>query len=133
MITKIKIRNPKWWTSDTESAWERVKDAMKRDWEQTEHDLGADKPDLHQTINDTVQQAQGREAIPPPGEPNYNEIILAFRFGYGARVQFGEDYQEWDEDLEDFLCDEWEQLPVSQRRTWMQDRAAVRYGWEFEP
>lgn len=134
MITITKIRNPGWWEADTESAWTHMKDAMKRDWEQTQHDFGAaGKPDLNQTIGDTVQQARGKEAIPPPGNPNYDEIELAYRFGYGARVQFGEDYASWDEDLEDFLRDEWEKLPENQRRTWMEDRAAVRYGWEFEP
>ena len=125
--------NPKWWNAETDSAWNQVKDAMKRDWAQTQHDFGADKPDLNQKAGDTLRQAGGREPIPPQNEPTYDDIELAYRFGYGARVQFADDYPDWDEDLEEFLQDEWEQLPPAQRRTWMEDRAAVRYGWEFEP
>jgi hypothetical protein len=126
-------QNPGWWNSETESDWDRVKEAMKRDWVQTQHDLGADQPDLNQKIGNTLRQAGGKEAVPPAGEPNYDDSELAYRFGYGAHVHFGDDYPDWDEDLEEFLQEEWEQLPSHQRRTWMEDRAAIRYGWEYQP
>src|SRR5262245_17582135 len=51
--------NPKWWKSEHESAWDRVKAAFKRDWEQTKHDLGASEPDIHQSAGDTLKQAVG--------------------------------------------------------------------------
>ena len=30
---------PAWWNDNHASAWDRVKEAMRRDWEQTKHDL----------------------------------------------------------------------------------------------
>src|SRR5882757_7814095 len=36
--------NPTWWSQENETAWNRVKMAMKRDWDQTKHDLGANQP-----------------------------------------------------------------------------------------
>ena len=39
-------KNPEWWTDEIDSAWERTKAALKRDWDQTMHDVGGRKPDL---------------------------------------------------------------------------------------
>ena len=61
----IIARNPRWWNAETDSAWNRVRDAIKRDWIQTQHDFGAGKPDLNQKIGDTLRQAGGTEALPP--------------------------------------------------------------------
>ncbi len=48
----------------------KVKEALKRDWEQTKHDLGKKgAPDLNQDVGDTVKQATGGEPIPPRGVP----------------------------------------------------------------
>ena len=132
MVTTFKIRNPGWWGADIESAWNRVKDAVKREW--TQYDLGPfGKADLNQPIGGAVRQAQSWEDIPPHGKPKYDEIELAFRFGYGAHVQFGGNHASWDKDLVEFLREEWEKLPANQRRSWMEDRTTIRYGWEFEP
>ena len=51
---------------------DQVKEALKRDWEQTKSDLTGHKKgqELNQDVGDTVKQAAGREAIPPPGAPN---------------------------------------------------------------
>ena len=49
--------HPKWWDDNKTSSWDRTKDAMKRDWEQTKHDFGGKAPDLDQDVNDTVKQA----------------------------------------------------------------------------
>ena len=45
----------------------RVKEALKRDLEQTKHDLtlGKKGEDLDQGVGDTVKQAIGKEPIPP--------------------------------------------------------------------
>lgn len=49
----------------------KVKDALKRDLEQTKSDLpGLHGEDLDQSIGDTVKQATGKEPIPPAGQPN---------------------------------------------------------------
>lgn len=134
MTTIANIRNPGWWGTDIESAWNRVKDVVKRDWGQPPDDFGAScKPDFESTMDDSVREAQGWDTMAAPEEPNCDEIELAFRFGYGAHVQFGGNYTYWDKDLAEFLREEWEKLPANQRRTWMEDRSTIRYGWEFEP
>jgi hypothetical protein len=125
--------NPKWWTTENETAWDRVKLAFQRDWDQTKHDLGGDEPDTRQTIGHTVKQAGGTETVPPRGEPTYEEFEPAYRFGYGARSKYGGDYVEWDDKLENQLKQEWEQIAPARKQTWMQDRAAIRYGWDFDP
>lgn len=48
----------------------KVKEALKRDWEQTKHDITRKGPDLDQDVGDTVKQAAGKEPIPPPSMPN---------------------------------------------------------------
>jgi hypothetical protein len=93
-------RNPKWWNRQNESAWERVKAAFKRDWDQTMHDAGGHRPDTHQNVDDAVKQAAGKEAIPPRGMPSYEEIEDAYLFGFSARYQSDSQYPIWDMRLE---------------------------------
>ncbi len=60
-------RNPAWWTDKHTSAWERVKEAFRRDWEQTKADFSSTSGrDLNQNVGDTVKQAVGSAPIPPP-------------------------------------------------------------------
>jgi hypothetical protein len=125
-------KNPKWWTTENETAWNRIKLAVKRDWAQTKHDLGGDEPDTHQNIGHTVKQAGGKETIPLRGEPAYEEFEPAYRFGFGARLKYGDGYIEWDDELEGRLKNEWEQIAPARKQTWMQDRAAIRYGWDYD-
>ena len=42
-----------------------VKDAMKRDWEQTKADLHLGGKELDQDVDDTLKQVAGKDAIPP--------------------------------------------------------------------
>ncbi|MEJ0090262.1 MAG: hypothetical protein WDM80_11040 [Limisphaerales bacterium] len=128
--------NPKWWTQENDSAWNRVKEAMKRDWDQTKHDFGGDEPDTNQNIRNTVKQAAGTETLPPRHEATYEEWEPAYRFGYGARARYGSDYDkyaDWDDELETNLKQDWESIAPGRKQTWMQDRAAIRYGWDYDP
>jgi hypothetical protein len=124
-------KNPKWWTKENDSAWDRVKMAVKRDWDQTKHDVGGDEPDTNQTVGHTMKQASGKESIPPRGQPTY-DLEPAHRFGYGARSHYGSNYDTWNIELENQLKRDWEQIAPERRQTWMQDRAAIRHGWEYE-
>lgn len=46
-------------------------EALERDWEQTKSDLpGLEGKDLDQDVDDTVEQATGKEPVPPEGVPN---------------------------------------------------------------
>jgi hypothetical protein len=126
-------KDPKWWTVENDTAWDRIKSALKRDWDQTKHDVGANEPDTNQKIGNTIHQANGKEVIPPRGQPAYEELEPAHRFGYGAHLKYGDDHDEWDEELETTLRQDWEQIAPSRKQTWMQDRAAIRYGWDYDP
>jgi hypothetical protein len=126
----ITYKNPTWWTDENDTAWERVKAAFKRDWDQTERDLGAKKPGTNQNAKHTLKQAAGREAIPPRGEFAFDELEPAYRFGYGARSHFGDTYEEWDDELEDALRREW--LHTYPERNWDEDAEYIRYGWDYE-
>ncbi len=122
--------NPSWWTQEQDSGWDRVKAAFQRDWDQTKHDFGGDEPDTDQDVDDTVKQAAGKEAIPPRGEPTYEEIEPAYRFGYGARSQYGKKYPEWNDELETQLKRDW--TGSYPDRDWDEDADYVREGWDYE-
>jgi hypothetical protein len=125
-------KNPNWWNQENDSAWERAKAAFKRDWDQTKHDLGGHEPDTDQKIGNTTRQAAGKEAIPPRGVPTYEEVEPAYRYGFGARSKYGAEHSEWDDELEARLKGEWETIAPARKLTWMQDRAAIRRGWDYE-
>jgi hypothetical protein len=116
-------QKPRWWKADYDSAWDRIKAAFRRDWEQTKHDFGGDEPDLNQDVPDTVGQAMGTRPIPPEGVPNFEENEPAYRFGYGARRNYGD--ATWDPALEKKLRADWGD-------DWDRFRPAVRRGWEYE-
>ncbi len=122
--------NPKWWTQEHESRWDRVKMAFKRDWDQTKHDFGGDEPDTDQDVDDTVKQAAGKQPIPPRGVPTYEETEDAYRFGYGARAQYGKKYAAWDDQLESQLQRDWSE--TYDTREWAQYRKDIRSGWDYQ-
>jgi hypothetical protein len=121
--------NPKWWNQEHESRWQRVKLAFKRDWEQTRHDFGANRPDMDQDVDDTVKQAVGKRPVPPVGARAYEDVEDACRFGYGARRQYTR-YAAWNDELEAQLQSDWRQTYSG--CDWNKYRAAVRKGWEYQ-
>lgn len=121
--------NPNWWDETYESSWERVKAAFKRDWDQTQHDLGIPRPDTHQTLPNTLAQAIGGEPIPPRGVPAYEDAEAGYRFGYGARRYYGKSPQEWDEQMEEKLRKDWQELTAHPERSWERYREVIRRGW----
>jgi hypothetical protein len=64
--------------------------------------------------------------------PTYEELEPAHRYGFGARSKYGAEYPEWNDALEMQLKGEWEEIAPARRQTWMQDRAAIRRGWDYE-
>ncbi len=123
-------RNPKWWNKEHDSAWDRVKAALKRDWDQTKHDFGGHQPDTDQDVDNTVKQAAGKQAIPPRGQPTYEQSEDAYRFGYGARSQYGQKHSKWNESLESDLRRDWRDTYTD--REWDQYRDSVRWGWDYK-
>lgn len=126
----LQRQNPKWWNQEHESSWDRVKAAFKRDWDQTKHDFGGNQPDTAQNVNDTVKQASGKQPIPPRGQPAYEEVEDAYRFGYGARSQYGSRFSNWDDQLESQLERDWKE--TYRDRDWKRYRDSIRRGWSYQ-
>ena len=123
-------KNPSWWNDSHTSAWERTKEALHRDWEQTKADVSDRGKELNQDIGDTVKQAAGKQAIPPGDQPNapdsWDRVEPAVRYGYGARQQYSG--REWDDDLERQLQKDWSD--TGNTSSWDRVKAAVRRGWD---
>lgn len=127
--------DPDWWTEGYSSTWERVKHAVRRDWEQTKGDLADNGVDLNQGAIDTIRQALGAQPIPRDNLPNpgprygcesaWESIQAAARFGYGARLHY--DDSDWSEELAGRLRRDWH---VSRHpQTWEEVKRAVEHGW----
>jgi hypothetical protein len=125
-------RNPSWWTREHDSAWDRIRDAFRRDWEQTKYDFGAGGRDLKQDIGDTIGQAVGTQTAKRPDTYDYDAYEPAYRFGYGARSQYGEAYPSWDQRLETQLRHDWESTYREPEYAWDQHREAIRRGWDYD-
>ena len=131
---------PKWWSEEQHgSAWSRVKEAMKRDWEQTKNDFKAGGADLDQDVDDTVKQAAGKEAIPGPTTPNapnasskkrtaWDDVEGHVAYGYGARTQYGKQYSKWDDKLESTLRTEWD--TSNKGKSFDDVKPYVRHGYD---
>ena len=132
---------PTWWTLDThESVWERVKEALRRDWEQTKADFSGSAQELNQGVEDTIKQAVGADAIPAHDQPNVpggtpaprswetDEDLL--RFGVGAHAHYNKAHPTWSDELETTLAKEWDEGKHRVRRDWSEVKIAVRRGYE---
>lgn len=129
----MKTNNPSWWNEKHDSAWDRVKAALRRDWEQTKADVSSKGTELDQTVSDTINQAAGNQPIPPGSVPNpkqdkWEDAESGYRYGVGARSQYGKDNQDWDDRLESKLSEEWKDLKSG--RTWDEAKGWVRRAWD---
>lgn len=69
------LHDPSYFAKDDLTAWARVLEALKRDWEQTKHDFVDEAgQELNQSVADTVKQVFGAEPIPPSGRPNPRRV-----------------------------------------------------------
>jgi len=131
------VRNvkPSWYSKEDESAWERVKDAFRRDWRQTKHDFGGKQPDLNQQVGDTISQAAGSEPIPPGNMKNprtetktdtYQDAYEpAYKFGYAAYRHHGS-CCDWNDETESKLRNDW-----GDDTDWAKNKEAVQRGWYY--
>lgn len=131
---------PRWWTASHNSAWEHVRDAVKREWEAaerhsdvdqevdtaSEHTLGDTRFDSGEPRNVEVDRAA--EIPDDDFEPaSFEHIEPALRYGAGARQQYPE-YTVWTEDLEARLRRDWGE--ANDESAWGRIKAYVRRGWE---
>ncbi len=112
--------HPTWYKPEYGVHWDRVKEAIRRDWQQTKQDLHMKGGhELSQKGTDTIKQAVGKEDIPSINDPNPQKIIGdlsgeweraegPMEYGYAARRQFGTEHKEWDANLDSDLRKEWE-------------------------
>lgn len=131
------ITEPTWWKDEHSSSWERVKGALRRDWEQTKADLSGGGQELNQSVGDTVRQASGKEPIPPQGFANSNQnssdasrswsdMEPAVRYGHGARQYYSE--RDWNDELEAELRNDWTRS--GHASSWDKVKDGVRRGWD---
>ncbi len=127
--------NLSWWKDEHTSTWDRVKSALKRDWEQTKADVSSKHgAELNQGVTDTVKQAVGKEPVPPGHQPNpddkakWEDVEHDHRYGVGARQHHGAAEPHWNDRVESKLKEEWHDLKTG--RTWDEARASVRRGWD---
>ena len=132
------MKNPNWWNEKHEGTWDRIKGAMKRDWEQTKADVSSKGQELNQDVGDTVKQMAGKQAVPPPNMPNppdrddddkWEAVEPAHRYGVGARSQYN---AEWDDKLESKLSSEWTELKGDAKRKWEDVKGYVRRGYDYD-
>lgn len=128
---------PSWYTKEDDSAWEKVKEAFRRDWEQTKHDFGGNAPDLDQDVGDTISQATGSEPIPPGNAKNPKPAKRAeeqgvysvadepaYRYGYAASRHYPD--SAWDAETEEMLRSDFHT-----EQDFARQREAIRRGWDY--
>ena len=117
-MTQATERRIHWYTDEDQSTWDRIKKAFANDWEQTKNDFGSDSArDMDQDVDDTVKQAMGSDDA-------FENHEQAFRFGYAARRHYGDEHEEWNDDLETRLRDDY---PGDYDR----DRRYIRHAWDY--
>jgi hypothetical protein len=116
-------RNPAWWTDKHASAWDRVKDALERDWEQTKADFSSRSgAKLNQGVADTLKQAAGEESIPPLGTKTHPTTPTV---AADAPKKTRENMQEVSERADKAIADARED--IAKKRLWLSEAVgAVR-------
>lgn len=130
---------PLWWDDTHATAWDRVKEALRRDWEQTKHDLHLPGGhELNQSVTDTIKQATNREAIPADDGPNGPKVIGSWddvegpvAFGYSANARYAGDHEGWNDKLESELSTQWEKTKDAGSRAWADVKSHVKYGYDY--
>jgi hypothetical protein len=133
--------NPHWYNAESMSTWDRVKEALRRDWEQTKQDLGlSGGHELNQDVADTVKQATNAEPIPADDRLNPPKVIgtwdaaeYPIGYGYTARRTFGKEHPTWNEGLEQRLRADWEAHKKNPEHGWGQVKGLIRYGYDYSP
>ena len=127
-------KNPTWWTKDNDSAWERTKEAFKRDWDQTKHDFGGKQPDTDQNVKDTVKLSR-RQCQHPSRRAACTHLrrsgnsVLRFRLTR-LRRHYRDKYSKWNPEVENRLKEDW--TSANPDANWDTDRDAVQRAWDYD-
>ena len=139
-MATMQSNKPSWYKQEQASEWERIKEALRRDWDQTKHDLHLGGHDLNQTVADTANQLGG--VNPPPDERPMPAKVIGdasdwliveepVGYGYAARGEYGKEHPRWNEQLDDKLHGEWDTIGSNAGRSWDEVKVAVRHGYEY--
>ena len=127
---------PKYWTKDNSAGWDSVKEAFRRDWEQTKADLHAGGKDLNQGVTDTIEQAGGAEKIPAGNAKNttetrgrsvWDDVEEPMQYGFAAR-EYGKsrDFST----IEGELKSDWDDSRREAGERWEDVKRWVRHAYE---
>jgi hypothetical protein len=106
-------------------AWDHIKRATKHHWDQAQTQICPHGGGVFNPIT-------GERMLLPSKQSIFGELESAFRFGFGALMEYGTSHPQWDTDLEIRLAREWRRLNPTQLQTWECDREAIRYAWNYE-
>jgi hypothetical protein len=133
MHSALSMKMPSWWTAERDNEWQQAREALRRDWDQTRHDLHLGGHELNQTIENTLAQAAGAESMPAIDVANPPKVIgtwedaeVAIGFGYAARTCFGHLHASWNPELERMLAKEWS----SESMPWKTAEILVHHGYD---
>jgi hypothetical protein len=140
MSINTSIWRPTWWNPAVHgAAWDLVKDSLRRDWEQTKHDLHLGGHELKQNAVRTLQQGLGAEPIPVDLAPNsskadrgWHAVEAPYGYGHAARLEFGTLYPLWDPYIESRLRVDWLSTQHESADEWSDVVRFVRHGYEFK-
>lgn len=112
-------KRPEWHSADYDSTWDRIKAAFANDWEQTKADFGSDDArDMDQDVDDTLKQMVGSDDA-------FENREQAFRFGNVAHQHYGNDYPEWNDELD-------RKLRADYDGDYDADRRYIRHSYEYK-
>jgi hypothetical protein len=124
--------NPSWWGLDNDFAWNHVRLAIRRHWNQVKQSVVRDVLNYRQNVLHDVTSGCGFEPVGLLSQCNFEDIEAACRFGYGARLEYGVEYPEWDDYLAVHLAKDWRKINSTGMEKWEQVRSAIYYGWNFD-
>jgi hypothetical protein len=113
METQPTLERPSWWTDELSGDWEQVREAARRDWEQT--------------------QEEAIPRTPPAPEPvlgDWAEVEPPIAFGYAASRVFGTTHPHWDPEIEARLRRDWDSTHEPADQNWGDAKAWIRQGYE---
>jgi hypothetical protein len=110
-------RRPGWWSTTHDTAWQRTKDALRRDWEQTQNDITGGGHDLNQDAGDTFRQARGRQNIPAGNVPNIPDANDIERHAKAAEKEAKKEAKKESKEAK------------KEARRWEKAEDAVQYGY----
>jgi hypothetical protein len=104
------VMNPGWWNTSHDFDWEHATQSLRRQV--------------------CAKEGGPTAANESPCLPPFDEFEPAYRFGYGARIEFETNCGDWDMSQVD-LAKEWRSMYPTRLDEWEQDRIAIMVGWNF--